>query len=412
MGRGPARRKENVVKVKIRQRKDKDTVRWQADIHVTPKGYEAPERFRLNAPPTVTSKSGCERWAMEAARKIAAEGRPYATRRAREERRQREEQEQALKVPTLAEYLPDYMREMMIEGRKPSTLTTKEAIGRLYLGPVLGDRKLDEIGELGMQKLKAHLREAGLKSARANAVMNMLHHLLEWASKRWKKIESPAIRKVPNESLESIRFYSPEQMQLMIDAARRRSPRWAAAILLMGDAGLRSGELQALAWDQVDIGRRRVSVMAQNWRGHVGTPKSGKGRTVPMTDDLAAALMTLPRSGREVITAANGEGVASHGSIKSIVTWVAKHAGIPDLGPHALRHGYATGLLTSGVDLRTVQKFLGHASISTTAKYLHVLPEAEQSAAGKLQALRSASSQPAATVTPLARAHRATPAKG
>lgn len=107
-------------------------------------------------------------------------------------------------------------------------------------------------------------------------------------------------------------------------------------------------------WEHCDLERREISVVAQHWRGHVGTPKSGKARKVPMTQALIGALSALPRTSDYVITAAKANGPASHGSIRSVVTWAAKHASVPDQGPHGCRHSYATGLLLA--DVRVVRE--------------------------------------------------------
>jgi site-specific recombinase XerD len=68
---------------------------------------------------------------------------------------------------------------------------------------------------------------------------------------------------------------------------------------------------------------------------------------------------------------------------------VLQRAGLGEEGisAHRLRHTFATHLIRSGVDVRTVQELLGHADLQTTARYLHSDTRTKQAAVGRLVAV-------------------------
>ena len=63
---------------------------------------------------------------------------------------------------------------------------------------------------------------------------------------------------------------------------------------------------------------------------------------------------------------------------------------------HDLRHAHASWLLAGGADLQVVKERLGHASIATTERYLHTLPDADDTALDALDRVRAASRRPPA----------------
>jgi len=128
-------------------------------------------------------------------------------------------------------------------------------------------------------------------------------------------------------------------------------------------AGLRASELGSLRWESIDIRERTAMVVGG---------KGGKDRIVPITEIAAEWLAHLRlRSPHEVYITGHKARAAS--SLNRQFQRVAVEAGVdkPGLSFHSLRHSCATHLLRHGADLRYVQELLGHASVETTALYLH-----------------------------------------
>lgn len=154
-----------------------------------------------------------------------------------------------------------------------------------------------------------------------------------------------------------------------------RSLRDRALLELFYSSGLRVSELAALMLQQVDLENGFLRVFG----------KGSKERVVPVGGKARDALTTYLVSGRPHLVKGrtgsqfflNNRGAAlSRMGLWLIVQKYAQRAGLSKkVKPHALRHSFATHLLTGGADLRAIQEMLGHASISTTQIYTAVEPQ-------------------------------------
>lgn len=137
--------------------------------------------------------------------------------------------------------------------------------------------------------------------------------------------------------------------------------------------GLRLSELAGLTLADVDLERGVLKVLGKGGRerlAFLGRPaRQALAAYLPAREALlarrgmATSALFLNRQG----------GPLSARGVARIVAARARQAGVPGgLNPHALRHSFATHLLEGGADLRAVQELLGHASISSTQRYLHL----------------------------------------
>lgn len=137
--------------------------------------------------------------------------------------------------------------------------------------------------------------------------------------------------------------------------------------------GLRLGETLALTAADIDRGNQRV---------HIRQGKGNKDRFVPLPMPTLRALEAFWRLHRHPYLLFPGGKPPYVGDMKMDrggIQRTAKDAGIAKhVHLHTLRHSYATHLLESGLNLRTLQHLLGHASPDTTAKYTRMTQEAQQ----------------------------------
>ncbi len=157
------------------------------------------------------------------------------------------------------------------------------------------------------------------------------------------------------------------------DTAKPQGLRDRAMIELLYASGLRVSELCGLDLGGVDLSLGLATITGKGNRQRV--VPVGRQATAWLASYIASSRPALlkNRTSRYLFVSARGTRLTRQGFWKLLVNY-GKQAGIfRGLTPHVIRHSCATHLLEGGADLRSVQTILGHADISTTQIYTHVV---------------------------------------
>jgi len=260
----------------------------------------------------------------------------------------------------------NWLRETKQEGLKPASLTP-ETIWRykVYLSRHIDPRS-----------------RKTLKKTTQNYYLIALRSLLSFfVEKDIASLPPSKIKLAKDKGDKEIKFLKLEQLSRLLSSPSDKTViglRDRSLLETLFSTGLRVAELAALDRDQLRIKDEtkdlEISVVG----------KGSKIRTVYFSGRAVKALRVYLNERKDMDDALfinYRRGAAKSGqerrlSVKSIEDIVKKYvliAGLPVMAtPHTLRHSFATDLLNQGVDLRTVQEFLGHSNIATTQIYTHV----------------------------------------
>lgn len=220
----------------------------------------------------------------------------------------------------------------------------------------------------------------GLKRTTQNYYLIAVRSLLNYFADR-DIISLPAakIKLAKNKEERQIRFLTLEQLEKLYNATDISQPagiRDRAILETFFSTGLRIAELVALNREQIKItpGMKDLELSVLG--------KGGRIRTVYFSERALSWLSKYlkTRADEDKALFVNARKVLGDQSrrltprsIEKMIKRYALRAGLPiTTTPHVMRHSFATDLLSQGVDLRTIQEFLGHKSITATQIYAHV----------------------------------------
>ena len=255
---------------------------------------------------------------------------------------------------------------------KPSTLSDYR-LTAARITRDLGDLRLEDVTPELLERWKGTLTASNRTVAKYLVV---LHGIFRRAMKVWRLPRNPAaeVERPRFRVSDDIDAFSPEEVHALVRAAG--SEQDACLYLTAAFTGLRLGELLALQWRDVDFAGETIRVRrSYNAHGGVGTPKSGKVRSVPMVPEVAHALARLAErdwfTGDEDLVFASEIGKYLDASALRVRYKAAlARAGLRQLRFHDLRHTFGT-LAVKRAEIPAVQAWMGHSHIGTTMRYIH-----------------------------------------
>lgn len=227
--------------------------------------------------------------------------------------------------------------------------------------------KLNQITTKQVDELQTYFLSREFKIATVNRYLSIVKAAMTKASE-WDMITEErlkSIRKIKplKGEVKRLRYLSTDEIQSLLNACDKHLYPIVFTAL---NTGMRKGEILSLRWNQIDL--KNGLILLEN------DTKNKERREIPMNDALKnifIQLFTKRRLDTEYVFV-NPETGIRFANVKRSFNTAVKKAGIRDFHFHDLRHTFASQLIMSGADLKTVQELLGHKDIRQTLRYSHL----------------------------------------
>ena len=237
---------------------------------------------------------------------------------------------------------------------------------------------VSRVDRLAIRAHVASLHRARLSSRSLSRHLSALRSFFEWACREGACAANPAAGIPSPRTPKTLpRALTPADTDRLLSAPDETAPfpeRDQAMFEFLYATGLRVSELSGVDLDDLDLSQRLVRVLGKGKKERIvpfGVPAAQAIRKyLPCRGALRAAHRGVADD--EPLFVNRSGGRLSARSVARILKRRLQEAGLPArISPHALRHTFATHLLSAGADLRSIQELLGHASLSTTQRYTH-----------------------------------------
>ena len=281
-------------------------------------------------------------------------------------------------APTVADLARRCLEKHVAVRCRPSTAKNYTMAIRHHILPALGKMALKDVGPKDVTALHHKLRDRPAAANQAMWVLSKMFVLAEnWGMVPPGRRPTRHVRQYRETSRE--RFLTPEEYRHLgatltrLEAEGSMMPSAVAAIRLLMLTGCRSDEILSLKWDDVD---RTARVL------RLRDSKTGP-RMVPLTGPVLKVLDGIERADGVPWVLRGGKA----GSRLACLSWhwrrIKQETALHDVRVHDLRHSYASRALALGEGLPAIGRLLGHVRVGTTAKYAHLVRDAEKTAAAR-----------------------------
>ena len=250
----------------------------------------------------------------------------------------------------------EHLNNLILQGKRPATIDAySRAIRRIsqYFDCPPDNLTLQQLKTYFVNLIASHSWST-VKLDR-NGLQFFYRYTL---NKQWQWLDivkPPQVKRLPD-------ILTPSEVGLIITLTRQL--RYKYFFYTLYCLGLRLGEGLRLTITDIDSAQHQV---------HVRNAKGGKDRLVPLPNITLHILRLHWSSHRHpklIFPGIGTDAPMDKGGVQKAMKQVCRDCGIhKSISPHSLRHCYATHLLERGLDLRSLQCLLGHASLNTTARY-------------------------------------------
>lgn len=289
-----------------------------------------------------------------------------------------------MELKTITKLITDFLEYMEIEKGR-SILTVQNYDRYLQDFALFAKEKKIELPEKIDQTLvtqyRLNLNRRALSKATQNYYLIAMRSFLKFLGRRDIKTLAPEKVDLAKTSERQIVFLEDEELEALInkpDSQTIQGKRDKAILNLFFSTGLRVSELCNLTKKDINLDKSEFSVRGKGGKIRVVfldyEAKESLRKYLDARHDQSEYLfVSYGHSANNELLITKNDAPITPRSVQRMIKKYAAMAGITkDITPHTMRHTFATDLLQSGADIRSVQTLLGHSSITTTQIYTHV----------------------------------------